>query len=74
MRHQVLAPLTRRTDRSGMFMRIGLAQNEAYRQDGLNKLLAIFPESDFATGPLISKIPRTRLGELLSTCACGRTI
>src|SRR5664280_1757169 len=31
------------------------AQNEAYRQDGLNKLRAILPESDFATGPLISE-------------------
>ena len=31
------------------------AQNEAYRQDGLNKLLAIFSEGDFAMGPLISK-------------------
>jgi predicted ester cyclase len=31
------------------------AQNEAYRQDGLNKLLAILPESDFAMEPLISR-------------------
>jgi hypothetical protein len=31
------------------------AQNEAYRQDGLNKLLATFAEGDFAMRPLISK-------------------
>src|SRR5262245_50712188 len=31
------------------------AENETYRQDGLNKLLAIFSEGDLAMGPLISK-------------------
>ena len=31
------------------------AQNEAYRQDGLKRLLAMFPESDRAIAPPISK-------------------
>lgn len=30
-------------------------QNETYRQDGLKRLLASFPESEFAIGPPISK-------------------
>jgi predicted RecB family nuclease len=34
------------------------AQNEAYRRDGLNKLLATFAEGDFAMGPPISKNSR----------------
>ena len=32
-----------------------LAENEAYRQNGLNNLLAIYPESACTIGPLISK-------------------
>src|SRR3979411_1038976 len=31
------------------------AQNEAYRQDALKKLLAVLPESDRVIGPPISK-------------------
>ena len=56
MLHQMLAPLTRRTDRREYLCGVGSrAERGPIAQDGLKRLLAMLPESDRAIAPPISK-------------------
>ena len=50
------------------------AQNEAYFQDGLKRLLAILPESDRAIAPPIPKNPKDVTWRLAIDVRLGRTI
>jgi predicted RecB family nuclease len=55
MLYQVLAPLPRRINHRECLWGVARAQNEAYCEGGLKRLFAMFPESDRAMGPPISK-------------------
>ena len=55
MRHQVLAALTCRTAAGNVYAEWARAQNDAYRQDALKKLLAVLPEGERVIEPPISK-------------------
>ena len=74
MCHQMLAPLTRRTNRRKCLCGVGSrAERGLFTRTGSNACSRCFPKATARSGRPFLRIPRTRLGASLSTCACERT-